>query len=311
MPSSTGGDWKRDATASPRQSPTQPSSWKQPEGPRGADTSHSGTSISCIPSRVTVVTKQMRQPRLAELVASRLRNEILSGHLHEGDSLPRQENLIADFGVSLPSVREAMRILETEGLISVRRGNIGGAVVHLPTPKRTAYLISLVLQARRTTLADVGEALRQLEPTCAGMCAARLDRETALVPTLTALADEQEQFMHDVAAFNRLARQFHETLVANCGNETMLTVIGSLESIWSAHEAETYQHISGKRPPDDKTLRQGLQDHRGLVAAVASGASERATALARAHLAAAQAYTLRRGRTHQEVNAELVRVDHQ
>ncbi len=45
---------------------------------------------------------QLRQPRLAELVASKLRNEILSGRLTEGDSLPRQEDLLADFKVSPP-----------------------------------------------------------------------------------------------------------------------------------------------------------------------------------------------------------------
>lgn len=252
----------------------------------------------------------MRQPRLAELVASRLRSEILSGRLQEGDSLPRQENLLTEFGVSLPSVREAMRILETEGLISVRRGNVGGAEVHLPTSERTAYMISLVLQARHTTLTDVGEALRQMEPTCAGMCASRADRAEAIVPTLTALADEQEQNMDDMVAFNRIARQFHESLVASCGNETILTVVGSLESIWSAHEVETYQHISAKRPSDDKALRQGLRDHRALIAAVSSGAAERATALSRAHLETTQAYTLGRGKSRQEVTAELVRANH-
>ena len=68
-------------------------------------------------------------------MASRLRNEILSGRLTEGDSLPRQEDLLADFKVSPPAVREALRILETEGLISVRRGNVGGAIVHLPTAR--------------------------------------------------------------------------------------------------------------------------------------------------------------------------------
>jgi GntR family transcriptional regulator, transcriptional repressor for pyruvate dehydrogenase complex len=253
---------------------------------------------------------QMRQPRVAELLASRLRSDILSGRIQEGDSLPRQENLLADFGVSLPSVREAMRILETEGLISVRRGNIGGAVVHLPTAQRTAYMISLVLQARRTTLLDVGQALRQLEPACAGMCASRDDRMDTIVPLLATIVDDQKAKLDDVGAFNLLARRFHEGLVAHCGNETMLTVIGSLESIWSAHEVETYQHIPAPRPHDEAVaVAQGLRSHRALVAAIASGAVDRATSLARIHLEATQAYTLSRGKTRQEIQAEIVRVD--
>jgi len=81
----------------------------------------------------------MRQPRLAEMVASALRDEILSGSLTEGDTLPRQEDLLADFQVSPPAVREALRILETEGLVSVRRGNVGGAVVHVPSARGVAW----------------------------------------------------------------------------------------------------------------------------------------------------------------------------
>jgi GntR family transcriptional repressor for pyruvate dehydrogenase complex len=118
----------------------------------------------------------IRQPRVADIVASRLRDDILSGRLKEGDVLPSQESLFAEFGVSPPAVREAIHLLETDGLISVRRGNVGGAVVNLPTAERTAHVISMVLQARTATPADVSEALMHLEPICAGMCAARDDR---------------------------------------------------------------------------------------------------------------------------------------
>ena len=126
----------------------------------------------------------IRQPRVAEIVASRLRDEILSGRLKEGDVLPSQESLFQQFGVSPPALREAIHILETDGLISVRRGNVGGAVVHLPSAARTAHMISMVLQTRDSTPADVSEALLHLEPICAGMCASREDRMTEVVPYL-------------------------------------------------------------------------------------------------------------------------------
>src|SRR4029079_12199745 len=58
---------------------------------------------------------QLRQPRLAELVAAALRSRILSGRLPDGSMLPKQEELIEEFKVSKPSMREALRILETEG----------------------------------------------------------------------------------------------------------------------------------------------------------------------------------------------------
>src|SRR5690606_12741507 len=180
--------------------------------------------------------RQLRQPRLAEIVAAKLRDDILSGRLTEGDSLPRQEHLFTEFRVSLPAVREAMRILETEGLISVRRGNVGGAVVHLPTPMRIARTISMVLQTRRTTMADVSGSLMKLEPTCAALCAARLDRAETTVPALLAVIEEQHKAFDEPVQFPILARKFHEKLVENCGNQTMIVIIGSLEMIWTAHE---------------------------------------------------------------------------
>jgi GntR family transcriptional regulator, transcriptional repressor for pyruvate dehydrogenase complex len=61
---------------------------------------------------------------------------------------------------------------------------MGGAVVQLPSPERTAHMISMVLQTRAATPADVSGALLHLEPICAGMCAARDDRSTEVVPYL-------------------------------------------------------------------------------------------------------------------------------
>ena len=123
-----------------------------------------------------------------------MRDEILSGRL-KGRVLPSQESLFQQFGVSPPALREAIHILETDGLISVRRGNVGGAVVHLPSAVRTAQMISMVLQTRGSTPADVSGALLHLEPICAGMCATRKDRMTEVVPYLQAEIDLQtEQF---------------------------------------------------------------------------------------------------------------------
>src|ERR1700748_3750211 len=99
--------------------------------------------------------QRFRPPPIADLVASQLRDDILSGRLKEGDVLPSQESLMAEFGVSPPALREAIHILETDGLISVRRGNVGGAVVHPPSAARTAHMISMVLQSRAATPSDV------------------------------------------------------------------------------------------------------------------------------------------------------------
>ena len=92
--------------------------------------------------------------RTAEIVADELRRQIIDGELSDGDLLPRQEVLVEQFNVSLVSLREASAILETEGLVSVRRGNRGGAVVHAPAKASAAYMLGLLLQSDTVPLAD-------------------------------------------------------------------------------------------------------------------------------------------------------------
>lgn len=235
--------------------------------------------------------RQMRQPRLAELVASQLREEILDGRLSEGDSLPRQEDLLRDFNVSLPAVREALRILENEGLLSVRRGNVGGAVVHLPTSERVAYMVGLVLQSQHTTLADVGSALQMLEPICAAMCAESDQRADTLVPELRASVQRQEELIGDAVGYNAEARRFHAAIVSHCGNDTMILMIGSLEAIWSTHERRIYDHADAK-VPSTAGWRTSQRAHERLTEAIEAGNGQLASKLAHDHLQATQAFSL-------------------
>jgi len=251
--------------------------------------------------------RQLRQPRLAEIIAASLRDDILTGKLKEGDSLPRQEDLFTRYRVSLPAVREAMRILETEGLVEVRRGNVGGAVVHLPTAERTAQMIAMVLQTRAATPSDVSAALSYIEPVCARLCAARSDRAAEVVPVLRAAIEVQRTEFADAARYSANARRFHETLVERCGNETMILVIGALETIWSTHESavwdEAVAEASGPGPADEpagdaaapmaeRIRRAALRDHEKLLGAIEAGDEERAAKIAGIHLAATRRSTL-------------------
>jgi len=144
--------------------------------------------------------RRLSARRTAEIVAEELRRQILDGELADGDLLPRQDVLVDRFRVSLVSLREALRILETEGLISVRRGNRGGAVVHAPAKASAAYMLGLMLQSESVHLSDLGAALHELEPTCAALAAARPDRATTSVPELRRI----NEAMSDDYGYGRL-----------------------------------------------------------------------------------------------------------
>ena len=235
--------------------------------------------------------QRFRQPRVSELVAGQLRDDILSGRLKEGDVLPSQETLFSEFGVSPPALREAIHILEVDGLVSVRRGNVGGAVVHLPSADRTAHMIGMVLQARAATPADVSGALLHLEPVCTGMCAARDDRLTEVVPYLEAEIQRQTEQFDDLSLYVPNARRFHEAIVSRCGNESMILLIGSLELIWSSHESSVWSDEAMTA----KTMRAALRDHQRILDAIRDGNRERAVRLAQDHLGVARSNTLAYG----------------
>lgn len=235
----------------------------------------------------------LHQPRIAEMIADLLREQILSGVLKEGDTLPRQEDMLRQFGVSKPSLREAMRMLEAEGLITVRRGNLGGAIVHVPTARNAAYMIGMVLNAQGVQLSDVGEALSRLEPLCATLCAARADRKEAVLPRLRERHQQTIASIDEALEFTKRARQFHEELVACCGNKTLILVVGALESLWSGEEqgwAERATETGGF--PAREQRKEGIHAHERLLELIEQGDQAAVVQAATRHLHATQRYAL-------------------
>ena len=223
-----------------------------------------------------------RPPRVADTVADELRERILA--TPDGTLLPKHDELLAEFNVSLPSVREALRILETEGLLTVVRGNTGGAVVRLPTAAKVAYTAALALQARDVELNDIAGALQHLEPVCSRLAAGRDDRETAVLPVLRARNEASRAALDDADAFVHTARLFHEDLVSVCGNETMILFVGALESLWSTHVDTLARETAQLGPFAELGVRKrSLDEHMKLVDAIEWGDGDRAEQLARAH----------------------------
>jgi DNA-binding FadR family transcriptional regulator len=232
----------------------------------------------------------MRSPRVADVIANSVRAQILSGQLKEGDSLPRQEDMLARYDAGLPAVREALRILELEGLVSVRRGNLGGAVVHLPALSQVAYLSALVMQSRAAPLSDVADALGDLEPICAQLCAERPDRLDVVVPELkkatSALRDNLDS---EPAAFNATAHEFHRALGNYCGNEALRVGAGSLIVVWSAHErAYTERARAAGTFPGRAGRIASCLAHERILACIEAGDGKKAAVRTRSHAKAVQ-----------------------
>jgi GntR family transcriptional repressor for pyruvate dehydrogenase complex len=243
----------------------------------------------------TVRHSRVPQHRIAETVAAELRARILVGDGPDDYRLPTQDQLVKEFGVSYPSIREAIRILETEGLVTVRRGSVGGAEVHHPGESSAAYPLGLALQGGRVTLRDLAAGLQLLEPLCAAECAGRADRADAVVPALRANVETSAGLVGDGIAFTRVAREFHDLVVAFTPNATVRCVVSSLVALWSAQE-ETWAEVLTRRGeyPSRAEASSAVQAHRRIIEEIAAGHAALAQRVARAHLTATQALLLER-----------------
>lgn len=195
--------------------------------------------------RTTIQGSPVKPRKSAEIVAGRLRLAIVNGDIPRGGLLPVERDLIDSFGVSRVTMREALRILETEGLLEVARGAKGGARVLGPTLALASHAVGMVLQARGTRLADVQVARQIIEPPAARMVAELPARERRkIVLTLEeALQAERDVLMTPEFPFKAMA--FHELLVQLSGNHTLATFLLVLHQIHEGVAAALSRRTTG------------------------------------------------------------------
>jgi GntR family transcriptional repressor for pyruvate dehydrogenase complex len=153
------------------------------------------------------VFERLRIPKAPEVLAQRLRTAILVGDLPQGAALPSEKQLMAQLGVSRATVREGLRLLEADGLITTRPGRGGGATVRRPGPAAHTRSLALLLQLDGTTLGELLEARRGIEPFCGRLAAGRAT--LAELGELRATLAELERLVDDPEAYLPTQVRFH------------------------------------------------------------------------------------------------------
>jgi DNA-binding FadR family transcriptional regulator len=168
-----------------------------------------------------VVFQRLRVPKASELMAQRLRTGILVGELPQGTALPSEKELMAQLGVSRATVREGLRLLEAEGLITTRPGRGGGATVCRPGPAAHTRSLALLLQFDGTTLGDLLEARRAVEPFCGRLAAERATPSE--LAELQATLGQLSELVDDGAAYLATQARFH-VLIAYAAHNPVLRI---------------------------------------------------------------------------------------
>jgi DNA-binding FadR family transcriptional regulator len=234
-------------------------------------------SASTAASRNHGQESRLRVPKTAELVADRLRKQIVRGELREGESLPAEATLTEQFGISRPTLREAFRVLETEQLITVRRA---------PSAAMVARYAGFYLEHDGASLTDVLEARVAIESPAAGLAAQR--RTDDDLERLRAAIAECEQLAADRRRLVLQFSEFHALVVAAAHNRTIALLHAVLREIIDMAKLRWLAVDDGP----NRALDRGATSHRELVELIATGDAVRAEALWRTHLTDANRYLL-------------------
>lgn len=230
--------------------------------------------------------KRFKVPKASELLAGSIRDQIIRGKLRDGDQLPAEANLMEQFDVSRPTIREAYRILEAQQLVSVTRGAKGGAVVHSPSPDLIAENTLMVLQSQGVTVAEVYLARNASEPALVRLVVNNA-RDTAPPKLRECLAAEEAALLKDPQAFSRALADFHSTLVDLAGNRPLGLMYSAISSIISAHQAIVAETKWRNKEAGQKTLAAGLRSQAKLIDLIEAGEADKAVAHWRSHNEAA------------------------
>jgi DNA-binding FadR family transcriptional regulator len=216
-----------------------------------------------------------RPLKTAEAFARDLVNDIVNRGLRTGDKLPPEAVMLEEFGLSRESLREGLRLLEVQGLISIRRGPGGGPVVGHLDPASLGRTSTLYYHLAGGTYAELLEAWVVSEEILAERAARNPDREavrTAMEPYLEPAQTDADEVTEFVLAHSH----FHGVLASLAENrvlEVLLQTVGQIAT----------HHVLGHADP--RHDREQIEaDHAAIAKAVASGSPHKAAKAMAAHI---------------------------
>lgn len=216
-------------------------------------------------------------PKASDVLAAKLRELILSNGLPEGTPLPTERELVAQSGLSRTSVREALRVLETEGLVLTKAGRNGGSQVRRPGRESVSRSLELFVRSHGVRFEALLEAREAIEPAAARLAA--IHRTDADLAEMTAIHRQLEAVAEDVEAHVRLNLEWHRAVVRASRNELM---IAFFEAIADAVHDVTESHNLYSA----EVHREVVRVHARVNAAIAAHDADAAFRRMQGHLGA-------------------------
>ena len=218
-------------------------------------------------------------------VAEEIKDWIVQAHFSAGDRLPSEPELIARFSMAKGTIREAMRILEAQGLVKSRTGPGGGTFVHEVSKERARALLGNYFYFKDLTIRDIYQLRRVLEPELAASLAGKL-REEVLV-RLEAIIGEYDapaRTLEEESAQHVASLKFHALLAEQADNALLGFLIDFMVNMLS--DLTVYRKLY--EPPNVELWRRGRAFQLDLIDALRVGDSDTARLVMRDHMETAQ-----------------------
>ncbi|WP_424982559.1 FadR/GntR family transcriptional regulator [Maritalea sp. S77] len=234
-----------------------------------------------------VTTRSKDEPRLSRpvRVAEAIKDWVVEKGLKAGDRLPSEPEMIEQFGMAKGTIREAMRILEAQGLVRTRTGPGGGSFVHEVSKQRARALLGNYFYFKDLTIADIYELRCTLEPQLAASLAGKLSDEfldqleenIASYPEPAQTADEERE--QHIASL-----RFHALLATQSRNKLLAFLIDFMTNMLA--DLTVYRKLYN--PPNVELWQKGRDYQVHLVQALRDGDAKAAHQIMGDHMATAQ-----------------------
>jgi DNA-binding FadR family transcriptional regulator len=231
--------------------------------------------------------KKSNQQRLFQDLVGQVEKAILDGQLKAGDKLPPQRELVDMFQTSRATLREALRVLELKGLIAIKLGAQGGAIVKKINTEPVTESLALLMQHRQVSLQELAEFREDIEGRVAALAAERAhDDELNQLHTL--LAKAQSYLANGVADWEKFClvdKQIHITIATASHNAVYRFVLrvvhDNIEPFYEAYPLK-----------DARIMEENFQDLQDIVHAIAKKKATAVKALMKSHVRRFNRYML-------------------
>ena len=192
---------------------------------------------------MTTLFKPIRPKKLSEEIVKQIQSRISDGHLKPGERIPSERNLASLLGVSRPSVREAMVMLETMGLIEARQG--GGTYVRSLTESSLSLPLTDMLAKDPKLLRELLEVRMGIECWSAYLAAKRATEED--IQKIGSYVDEMNNSLKQ-GWDPKLDCQFHDAIAAATHNTMQLHILNTVHNLFTATIELALQQFYSSQP---------------------------------------------------------------